>query len=49
GSRHPMRLGNQASAHMFILNPFKAQSLAGLFSTHPPLSERVKRLEGLSL
>jgi heat shock protein HtpX len=49
GSRHPMRLGNQASAHMFILNPFRAQRLAGLFSTHPPLAERVKRLEGLSL
>jgi heat shock protein HtpX len=29
---------------MFIVNPFSAQSLAGLFSTHPPMEDRVRRL-----
>ncbi len=36
-----------ASAHMFIVNPLSGQSLAGLFSTHPPIAERVKRLTSL--
>lgn len=35
---------NPAAAHMFIINPLSGQSLAALFSTHPPISERVTRL-----
>lgn len=35
---------NPAAAHMFIINPLSGQSLAALFSTHPPISERVARL-----
>src|SRR5215204_2175931 len=34
---------NPSVAHLFIVNPLKGQSLAGLFSTHPPLEERIKR------
>lgn len=34
-----------ATAHMFIVNPFSARGVAGLFSTHPPIKERVARLE----
>lgn len=35
---------NTATAHLFFANPLKGGSLAGLFSTHPPIEERVKRL-----
>jgi heat shock protein HtpX len=34
-----------ASAHLFIVNPLKGANLAQLFSTHPPLEERIRRLE----
>ena len=37
-----------ATAHMFIVNPLSASKVAGLFSTHPPIEERVKRLGGSS-
>jgi len=37
---------NPSTAHMFIVNPLSAQKLAGLFSTHPPVEERVARLTG---
>ena len=39
---------NPTTAHMFIVNPFNGKSLLTLFSTHPPLEERIKRLEKLS-
>ncbi|SHJ30826.1 Heat shock protein. Metallo peptidase. MEROPS family M48B [Desulfatibacillum alkenivorans DSM 16219] len=35
-----------ATAHMFIVNPLSGKSLASLFSTHPPLEERIARLTG---
>ena len=35
---------NPATAHLFIIKPFSAQSLLGLFSTHPPTEERIKAL-----
>lgn len=40
---------NPATAHMFIVNPFgaKGKTLLNLFSTHPPMDERIKRLEEL--
>lgn len=34
------------TAHMFIVNPLSAGNLANLFSTHPPLEERIARLRG---
>jgi heat shock protein HtpX len=34
----------QTTAHLFIMNPFKGNSLFRMFSTHPPIKERVKRL-----
>jgi len=37
---------NPSTAHMFIVNPLSGQKLAGLFSTHPPIAERVARLTG---
>lgn len=38
---------HQATAHLFIVNPFKASALLQLFSTHPPIEERIKRLKNL--
>jgi heat shock protein HtpX len=39
---------NPATAHMFIVNPLTAGGLMTLFSTHPPLEERIKRLEQMA-
>ena len=36
---------NPATAHMFIVNPLSAGGMRALFSTHPPLEERIRRLE----
>lgn len=35
---------NTATAHFFFANPLKGSGLAGLFSTHPPIEERIARL-----
>ena len=40
---------NPAIAHMFIVNPLKGVNMAGLFSTHPPTEERIRRLRGMHL
>jgi len=39
---------NEAASHMFIVNPLSAKGLSGLFSTHPPIQERVKRLRNMN-
>ncbi len=35
------------TAHLFIVNPLSGRSLAGLFSTHPPIEERIRRLRAM--
>ena len=35
---------NPATAHMFIIKPFSASGLLGLFSTHPPTADRIQAL-----
>ncbi len=35
---------NPSTAHMFIVNPLSGKTMAGLFSTHPPIDERIRRL-----
>jgi len=44
----PMR-ANPQTAHMFIVNPLAGKSMMKLFSTHPPLQERIARLEKMSV
>jgi heat shock protein HtpX len=39
---------NPATAHLFICNPLKGEGLMALFSTHPPTTERIKRLEAMA-
>jgi len=43
--RLPMQ-ATQATAHMFIVAPFSGSAFMNLFSTHPPIEERVRRLLG---
>jgi heat shock protein HtpX len=38
---------NPATAHMFIVNPLRGGGLTSLFSTHPPMEERIARLESM--
>ena len=38
---------NPATAHLFIVNPLSGRSLMTLFSTHPPLEDRIARLEAM--
>lgn len=40
-----MKKQHSSTAHLFFANPLKKGSLAGLFSTHPPIDERIKRLQ----
>jgi len=47
----PMKNANNATAHLFISNPFgsTAKSISSLFSTHPPIEERIKALVGMKM
>ncbi len=44
----PMQEATPATSHMFIVNPLTGASMLKLFSTHPPMEERVSRLEAMS-
>lgn len=46
-SRAPMKKVNEATAHMFIVNPLRGGGMKALFSTHPPMAERVRRLKAM--
>jgi heat shock protein HtpX len=39
---------NPAASHLFIVNPLNGRFIAGLFSTHPPIPERIKRLRQMA-
>jgi len=45
-NRLPMD-ANPSTAHLFIVNPLSGKSLANLFSTHPPIEERIRRLRSM--
>ena len=40
---------NPATAHLFIVNPLSGQALMRLFSTHPPIEERIARLRAMRI
>ena len=45
---NPQAEDNPATAHMFIVNPLHAHKVDGLFSTHPPIGERIQRLREMA-
>ncbi|MFQ6003706.1 MAG: protease HtpX, partial [Candidatus Zixiibacteriota bacterium] len=45
--RIPLK-ANPSTAHLFIVNPLSGKGIASLFSTHPPVEERVARLEKMA-
>ena len=51
--KSPMRKASHATAHLFISNPFGAHEtgrfIAKIFSTHPPVGERVAALQGMNV
>lgn len=64
GDQEPLEAANKATAHMYIINPFREDNgqmnakssqrggqgwLAGLFNTHPPIEDRIKRLREMNL
>ncbi|MDQ7817805.1 MAG: zinc metalloprotease HtpX [Melioribacteraceae bacterium] len=44
----PMAHAGTSSAHMFIVNPLSGKSMMKLFSTHPPIEERIERLKEIA-
>jgi heat shock protein HtpX len=47
--RIPFQSVNPSTSHMFIVNPLKGGGLANLFQTHPPIEERIARLERMAV
>jgi len=43
----PLKTASTATASLYINNPFKGNKIASMFSTHPPIKDRIKALEGM--
>jgi heat shock protein HtpX len=49
GARLMPLAANPVTAHLFIVNPLRPGAIASLFSTHPPIAERIRRLREIEL
>lgn len=47
-ARVPSPVAQPVFSHLYIVNPLAGRSLSGLFSTHPPLDERIRRLQAMA-
>lgn len=47
-SNTPLQTASAATAHLFISNPFKGKSFLNMFSTHPPIEDRINKLRGMA-
>lgn len=47
--QEPLEVANRATAHLYITSPFKGNKVSKLFSTHPPIEERVAALRGMDV
>lgn len=51
--QEPLEVANKATAHLYIVNPLKGKNAVALFSklfsTHPPIEERIRALRGLQV
>ncbi len=45
----PLEAANRATAHLYIVNPFKGKKITKLFMTHPPIEERIAALRGMDV
>lgn len=47
--QEPLEVANRATAHLYIVNPFKGANVSKLFMTHPPIEERISALMGMEI
>lgn len=45
----PLRAATNATAHLYISNPFRGKKISSLFLTHPPIEERIKALKNIKV
>lgn len=45
----PMAHASQATAHLFLANPFQSKSFKSIFSTHPPIEDRIQKLRTMGV